>query len=293
MPDGINVDSLISLSSQAHADSSMSLADRMATETSLAVDPAVIQRADVRDTVTALGEMSSEETALIERSIPLPETTIPQDNQVPIQYMEPPTRDELASRLGPRGYPWPEKLQNALNTVSSEASQRIGQIRRQQKWSKSAGKLVEELSLKKAKVNQHIATLTREVKGLLKKKKQIQNKKLQDKLVARLEVVHNNLRKVRRQTHYIRKNQADMIHHKEELAHALEGIKRSIAVLKGFKRKRKFPSRGAARKLKDKLSQFDPDLSHEEEADEVRRLQFPDMVFLQHHAADAGIDAEQ
>jgi len=278
--------SLLSIASSSglSSSSSSSLSARASAEMSLAVDPHVIEQADIEDTVTDAGLLSTEERELIERTIPIPHTNIPSDPPRPIEYSAPPTRDHLSKSLGPRGYPWPEKLQNALNTVSSVANQKIGQIKRHMKWKKQAQGLVSELSLKKSKVSTHVASLTAEIKGLLKKKKQIQNKQLQDKLVERLEVTHDNLKRVRRCNHNIRKNQADMIHHKEELAHALEGIKRSIAILKGMKRQRQFPDRGTAQKLKDELSKFDPDLSFEAEADEVRRLQFPDMVLAEEDA---------
>jgi len=278
--------SLLSITSSSglSSSSSSSLASRVASEMSLAVDPQVIEQADVEDTVTDAGLLSTEERELVERTIPIPHTNIPSDPPRPIEYTAPPTRDVLSKKLGPRGYPWPEKLQNALNTVSSVANQKIVQIKRHMHWKKKAQGLVSELSLKKSKVATHVASLTAEIKDLLKKKKQIQNKQLQDKLVERLEVTHDNLKRVRRWNHNIRKNQADMIHHKEELAHALEGIKRSLAILKGMKRQRQFPDRGTAAKMKDELSKFDPDLSFEAEADEVRRLQFPDMVLAEEDA---------
>lgn len=266
------------------ARSTASLAERIAHETALAVDESVIASAAVEDTVTDRGQLSAEEQALVDRMIPIPKTFIPSDPAKPVEYIAPPTRDALAGSLGPRGYPWPEKLQNALNTVAEAAKSRILQIKKHANWSKAATKLVNELGVKKNKVNLHVAELTKEIKALLGKKKQLENKLLQDKLVERLEVTHGNLKKVRRQTHNIRKNQAKMIHHKEELAHALEGIKRSLAILKGMKRQRQFPDRGAGRKLSDKLAEFDPDLSFEKEADEVRALQFPDAVLAEVNA---------
>jgi len=285
--------SLLAVNTNAHATSTLD--ERIAAETALAVDASVIEHADVEDTVTAAGELDATEQQLVDRFIPIPKTYIPSDPPKPLEYTAPPTRDELSTNLGPRGYPWPEKLQNALTTVESVAKQKIFQIKRQMGWSNKANKLVSELSMKKRKVVAHVASLTKQIKELLGKKKQIQNKQLQDKLVERLEKTHANLKKVRRQTHNIRKNQADMIHHKEELAHALEGIKRSLAILKGMKRQRQFPSRGAGAKLKDELSKFDPDMSFEKEADEVRQLQFPDAVLVEEQAeaeADQKLEAE-
>jgi len=231
--------------------------------------------------VTAAGQLSAEESMLVNKKkfIHIPTA---KDPAAPIQYTAPPTRDVLATNLGPRGYPWPQKLENALNTVQTATKFRIGQMKRQTKWSNDAKKLVNELGLKKNKVNAHVAKLTKEIKGLLGKKKQLQNKILQDKLVKRLEVTHNNLRKIRKQTHSIKKNEAAMMHHKEELAHSLEGIKRSLALLKGFKRQRQFPTKGGALKMLENLGKFDPDISQEAEsdADMVRRMQFPDAVLL-------------
>lgn len=273
--------SLLAVAATAQASASASLAARVASETALAVDDSLIHSASVEDTVTAAGQLDAMERSLLERSIAIPNTAIPADKAKPVEYTYPPTRDSLALGLGPRGYPWPEKLQNALTTVENAAKERIGQIKRQNTWSSAAQKLVEELGGKRHKVLQHVNQLTTEIKDLLKKKKQLQNKKLQDALVERLEVTHNNLRKIRRQSHNVRKNQAAMLHQKEQLAHALEGIKRSLAVLKGMKRERQFPSKGMAERMKDQLAKFDPDLSNEKEADEVRALQFPDAVLAQ------------
>lgn len=278
-----NDHSFIAVSTAAHLSAKAALDAKIAAETALAVDESVLNAASVEDTITQRGELTAEEQALVNRMIPIPKTSIPSDPAKPIEYTAPPTRDVLARKLGRRGYPWPEKLQSALNTVQEAAKSRILQIKKQAAWQKAAQSLVGELGLKKNKVVLHVAELTKEIKDLLGKKKQIQNKILQDKLVERLEVTHGNLKKVRIQTHNIRKNQAKMIHHKEELAHALEGIKRSLALLKGMKRKRQFPQRGAGQKMTDKLSQFDPDISPEAEAeaDEVRALQFPDAVLAE------------
>jgi len=222
----------------------------------------------------------------------VPGTHIPADPPIVVEYMDPSMTDHLKHDAH---YLWPERLQNALNTVTIAANNRIDQIKRQMKWSKQAKSLVSELALKKGKVNAHIAKLTAEVRNFLKKKKQIENKLLQDKLVERLTETHANLKKLRRQTHNIRKHEAKMVHHKEQLAHGIEGILRSLALLKGMKRKRKFPSIGFAQKKLDKLAKFDPDLSFEKEADQVRALSFPDMVLHEAvsevHANDAKEEA--
>jgi len=174
--------------------------------------------------------------------------------------------------------------------VTIAADTRIDQIKRQMKWTSQAKKLVNELALKKNKVNSHVSKLSTQIRKLLGKKKQIQNKQLQDKLVTRLQDTHKNLKKLRKQTHNIRKHEAKMIHHKEQLAHAIEGIARSLALLKGMKRKRKFPSIGFGKKKADELAKFDPDLSFEAEADEVRSLAFPDAVL---HEAESEVHTAQ
>lgn len=275
--------SLLAVATEAHEGMSAQAAAEQAVQAqmSLAVADSVVQNAAIEMHVTAAGQLSAEEAALVHRTIVIP---TPIEPAKPVEYADPPTRDALLKNLGPKGYPWPQKLDNALSTVELAASSRIDQIKRQKHWKTAAAKLVEELNWKKSKVQTHVAHLTSEIKALLGKKKQIQNKQLQDKLVARLEQTHQNLKKVRRQTHYIKKNEADMIKHKEELSHALEGIKRSLALLKGMKRERKFPSKGVGEKMKEELGKFDPDLSFEKEADEVRSLQFPDAVLLDESA---------
>jgi uncharacterized protein with von Willebrand factor type A (vWA) domain len=259
----------------------------LASEASLALDSSLVSQASTEDLLTEKGQLNAEEKALVERMIPIPNAYTPKDAPVPIEYFAPPTRDHLKRRLGVRGYPWPEKLQNALNTVNSATETRKEQIKQQKKWSDAATKLVTQLATKKNKVSSHVQQLSAEIKELLKKKKQIQNKQLQDKLVKRLETTHANLQKIRRQTHDIRKNQAKMIHHKEELAHALEDIKRSLALLKGFKRERMFPSRGVGQKMQEELSKFDPDLSSEHETNELFQLKFPDAVALEMESTEA------
>lgn len=275
--------SLLAVATEAHQGMSAQAAAEQAVQAqmALAVADSVVQNAAIEMHVTAAGQLSAEEAALVHRTIVIP---TPIEPAKPVEYADPPTRDALLKNLGPKGYPWPKKLDNALSTVELAASSRIDQIKRQKHWKTAASKLVEELNWKKSKVQTHVAHLTAEIKALLGKKKQIQNKQLQDKLVARLELTHQNLKKVRRQTHYIKKNEADMIKHKEELSHALEGIKRSLALLKGMKRDRKFPSKGVGEKMKEELGKFDPDLSFEKESDEVRALQFPDAVLLDESA---------
>lgn len=275
--------SLLAVATTARVNAKAALNAKIAAEAALAVDASILNSASVEDHLTSKGRLTAEEQSLVDRMIPIPKTSIPDDPAVPVQYMEPPTRDTLSKNLGARGYPWPEKLQNALNTIQEAAKSRITQIKKQTNWQKAAQKLVGELGLKKNKVTLHVQQLTKEIKDLLGKKKQIQNKILQDKLVERLQITHGNLKKIRIQTHNIRKNQAKMIHHKEELAHALEGIKRSLALLKGMKRQRQFPDRGTGQKMVEKLSEFDPDISPEaeKENDQVRALTFPDAVLAE------------
>lgn len=277
--------SLLAVASSTHMNAAAELNARVAAQTALATEDSVVAAASIEAVTTAAGQMSAEEQALVNRMIAIPQLPDPAQ---PVEYTAPPTRDTLLSNLGPRGYPWPLKLENALNTVQSATRSRINDLKRQTQWSAAASKLVQELGLKKNKVSAHVAKLTGEIKTLLGKKKQLQNKLLQDKLVERLEQTHSNLKKVRRQTHAIKKNEAKMIHHKEELAHALEGIKRSLALLKGMKRERQFPARGHGKALEERLEKFDPDLSFEKEADEVRQLQFPDAVLLE----EAGVAHE-
>jgi len=273
----LSTQATLSAAAGAHA----SVAARVAHETSQAVDQAALASASIEQHVTAAGALSAEEEALV-RMVPVPDTSIPDSPAIPIQYMAPPTVEVLPSQpIGSRGYPWPEKLKMALNTIIDAARTRMSEMKREKAWSNNAAQLVKELGLKKHKVAKHIAQLTEEVKELLGKKKKIQNKILQDQLVERLVKTHTNLKKIRRQSQHIKKNQAKMITQKENLARALESIKRSLALLKGMKRERKFPSRGVGEKMLEDLSKYDPDLSFEKEADEVRALMFPDAVLAQ------------
>jgi len=282
--------SLISVESHLHNDAALQ------AEEALAVSDDAILAANVEDTVTPAGALSAEEKALVEQSSQRMEhvqgTDIPVDKPVPIEFMAAPTTDADKMRGDGARYPWPEKLQNALNTVASAATFRIDQIKRQSKWSRKATALVNELSLKKNKVSNHVAHLTHEIKDLLHKKKQIQNKQLQNKLVARLKKTHTNLKRIRSQNHNIRKNEAKMLQQKEALANSLEGIKRSLALLKGHKRQRMFPEKGAARKRLEELAKFDPDLSNEKEDMEVHAITFPDQVLAEVDATE-DLEAEE
>jgi len=162
--------SSILLDVASHSSSMMSAEDQAA----LAVDEGVLEVATVEHHMSAAGRLTAEEQELISRRIPIPNTYIPSDPPKKINYLAPPTNDKLKIK---GRYQYPEKLQNALNTIVSAANSKKYQMKRQKKWTQDATKLVKELGLKRTKVNQHVGKLSREIRKLLGKKKQIQNKK--------------------------------------------------------------------------------------------------------------------
>jgi len=209
--------------------------------------------------------LSSEDAALLGTEIRLPAL----DDGIPIRYLNPPISFNIdAARQ--------DKLQNALNTVETVRKTKLAQIKKEKTWSGKVQNLIKELSEKKLKVENHLSAISEDIKKVFTKKKLIQNAILQRKLAARLKQTHKNLKRVRRFAFGLSKQELMYNKHKEELSHAVENLTRSIALLKGIKRKKNYdlPKKGTAEKLLEGYSKMDPDFSTAamEEAKEVERL---------------------
>jgi len=235
--------------------------DTSLLESETAHDSALNMEAEVDTSVP----LSAEQTALLTKPFRLPDLSA----GLPVEYMHPPISFNLDSERQ-------DKLQNALNTVVNVAKGKMTEIVREKKWGNKVQKLINELSTKKLKVENHLSGLSEQIRKYLMKKKKIQNAILQKKLGDKLKQTHKNLKRIRRYTFGLTKQEFLYQKHKEELSHAVENLQHSLALLKGIKRKRNYdlPKRGTAQKLLDGYSKLDPDFSTKamEEQKEVEKL---------------------
>jgi len=209
--------------------------------------------------------LSAEDTALLTTRIGIPKL----DDGVPVHYQHPPLSFNIDAKRQ-------DKLQNALNTVVNVANTKKEEIKREKLWSGKVQNLIKELGEKKLKVENHLKDLSDEIRGVFLKKKKIQNAILQRKLAHKLKKTHNNLKRVRKYSYSLMKQELLYNKHKEQLSHAVENLQHSIALLKGVKRRRNYdlPRKGTADKLLAGYPKLDPDYqtSTMEEQKEVDRL---------------------
>lgn len=127
----------------------------------------------------------------------------------------------------------PSKLDIALDAVKEEIMVRAKELHLEKDWSKKVAALIDEYQQKLAKVTGNIAHLRAQTKALLRKKKQIQNVQVQNKLRAKLRMAQADLNRLQKQMEHIAGKENEFSDTEKQLKTTMNALKNSLLKLRG------------------------------------------------------------
>jgi len=127
----------------------------------------------------------------------------------------------------------PSKLDIALSAVKEEIMVRAKELHLEKDWSKKVAKLIDEYQQKLSKVTGNIAHLRGQTKALLRKKKQIQNVQIQQKLRYKLGLASEDLNRLQKQMEHIAGKENEFSDTEKQLKGTMAQLKNSLLKLRG------------------------------------------------------------
>jgi len=127
----------------------------------------------------------------------------------------------------------PTKLDVALGAVKEEIMVRAKQLHKEKDWSKKVATLIDEYQQKLSKVTGNIIQLRAQTKALLRKKKQIQNVQIQNKLRYKLQLAQEDLNRLQKQMEYIGGKENEFSDTEKQLKGTMNALKNSLLKLRG------------------------------------------------------------
>jgi len=127
----------------------------------------------------------------------------------------------------------PTKLEIALGAVKEEIMVRAKELHKEKDWAKKVAKLIDEYQQKLSKVTGNIAHLRAQTKALLRKKKQIQNVQVQNKLRYKLELAQADLNRLQKQMEHIAGKENEFADTEKQLKSTMNALKNSLLKLRG------------------------------------------------------------
>jgi len=137
------------------------------------------------------------------------------------------------------------KLNLALAAVKEDILATNKQITDERKWVIAVAKIIASYNNKMKRVEAHIIALRKEMKSLYRKKKQIENLKLQRALEAKLKEARNELATLSSSLNHVRVKQGELNKSGTDLRATIAGIQAQLAKLRGQRKMRK--PKGSAR----------------------------------------------
>jgi len=129
--------------------------------------------------------------------------------------------------------PPPSKLDIALGAVKEEIMVRAKQLHLQKTWTGKVTKLIDEYQQKLNKVQGNIVSLRVQTKALLRKKKQIQNVQVQNKLRYKLKLAQSDLNRLQKQMEHIAGKENEFTDTEKQLKGTMNALKNSLLKLRG------------------------------------------------------------
>jgi len=145
------------------------------------------------------------------------------------------------------------KLNQALEAVKEDILSTNKQIGDERKWVIAVNKIIVSYTEKMKRVEDHIIALRKEMKTLYKKKKQIENLKLQKALEAKLKEALDELATLTNSLKHVQTKQGELNKSGSELRATIAGIKSQLAKLRG-QTKPKAPAKAKRGKAKAKAA---------------------------------------
>lgn len=134
--------------------------------------------------------------------------------------------------------PPPSKLDIALGAVKEEIMVRAKELHLEKDWSKKVASLIEEYQQKLSKVTNNIVNLRAQTKALLRKKKQIQNVQVQNKLRYKLKLAQSDLNRLQKQMEHIASKENEFTDTEKSLKGTMNALKNSLLKLRGQETKK-------------------------------------------------------
>jgi len=129
--------------------------------------------------------------------------------------------------------PPPTKLSIALDAVKEEIMVRAKELHLEKDWAKKVATLIDEYQQKLLKVNNNIVALRVQTKALLRKKKQIQNVQVQNKLRYKLKLAQSDLNRLQKQMEHIAGKENEFADTERNLKNTMNALKNSLLKLRG------------------------------------------------------------
>jgi len=127
----------------------------------------------------------------------------------------------------------PSKLDMALAATREEIMVRAKELHKEKAWAKKVEGLISEYQSKLNKVTTNIDKLRTQTKSLLKKKKQIQNIQVQNKLKEKLSVAQSDLNRLSKQMNHIHGKENEFADTEKKLKDTMGQLKNSLLKLRG------------------------------------------------------------
>jgi len=131
------------------------------------------------------------------------------------------------------------KLNLALEAVKEDILSTNKQINDERRWVIAVSKIISSYNTKMKRVEAHIIALRKEMKSLYRKKKQIENLKLQKALEAKLKEAKAELATLTNSLKHVAVKQGELNKSGRDLRATISGIQAQLAKLRGQKLKKK------------------------------------------------------
>jgi len=128
-----------------------------------------------------------------------------------------------------------DKLDVALAAIKQDIMVRNRQLEEEKNWVSEVHKITEQYNKKVHRVEADIVKTRNEVKELFKKKKQVENLKIQRQLEAKLKDATSDLSTLQQALHHVKSKSQEFEKTKDEIKKTIYGIHTQLAKLKGEK----------------------------------------------------------
>jgi len=128
-----------------------------------------------------------------------------------------------------------DKLDIALAAIKQDIMVRNRQLEEEKNWVNEVHKITEQYNKKVHRVEADIVKTRNEVKSLFKKKKQVENLKIQRALEAKLKDATSDLSTLQQALHHVKSKSQEFEKTKNEIKKTIYGIHTQLAKLKGEK----------------------------------------------------------
>jgi chromosome segregation ATPase len=128
-----------------------------------------------------------------------------------------------------------DKLDIALAAIKQDIMVRNRQLEEEKNWVNEVHKITEQYNKKVHRVDADIVKVRNEVKALFKKKKQVENLKIQRALEAKLKDATSDLSTLQQALHHVKSKSQEFEKTKQEIKKTIYGIHTQLAKLKGEK----------------------------------------------------------